>query len=568
MKKSRATKGSALLLAVIVVLLAAGVGGSFLIVNLTNARTQQTISDQDELMAMCDAGVERAKQALDIYRGYIPSPTYVAPAGAKTWTWDEILTYCDNNLAVKPANYWDPPDMHGIMEDALKSMDDPKSPFNSYAGKVSWDTSGTKWDGVNTKSAELTVPASPTKPSTADWTATGTFFGWNIPYHKGAIHVYVHNNGGKLVDGAGNTLKDPLTGKLFEDTQFEELDNTICVTVTATLSQPVSSMNNLGSGSLFTMVQRMAFVASNACTGLARASQKVSFVSRLLSPGTSTVTFATVLPGGKLTMPLVGRKSIPTCALPDMAAYSADTARPLGAESRSLNTTLAAPALPSGRVTSIALITGNGSSFTIVTVAESTPSTALTGACSRTKNASSASLRRSPTTLTSTPLLVSPGRNVRVVLSGTKSDPASAEFVTVRQLTFTVRELGFDSTTATVTLVRPACPSSVTASTTETIGSGNTSTTPLAALSIVEVSVTSLVAPARSDLVPATVLETVTLIVQVAPTARLAPLNVRRPPERLVVAGVEDTNTAPSGRGLVNVITPDRLNPILRTAIE
>ena len=56
MKKKRSSQGSALLLAVIVVLLAAGLGGSFLIVNISNSRTQQNMSDQDELMVMCDAG--------------------------------------------------------------------------------------------------------------------------------------------------------------------------------------------------------------------------------------------------------------------------------------------------------------------------------------------------------------------------------------------------------------------------------------------------------------------------------------------------------------------------------
>src|ERR1041384_3789134 len=107
MKKNRATQGSALLLAVIVVLLAAGLGGSFLIVNISNSRTQQNMSDQDELMVMCDAGVERAKQALDMYRGdFSPSASYVAPLGAKTWAWNDILTYCYASIAVKPTNYW------------------------------------------------------------------------------------------------------------------------------------------------------------------------------------------------------------------------------------------------------------------------------------------------------------------------------------------------------------------------------------------------------------------------------------------------------------------------------
>lgn len=255
MKKKRSTQGSALLLAVIVVLLAAGLGGSFLIVNITNSRTQQNMSDQDELMVMCDAGLERAKQALDMYRAdFKPSDTYVLPPGGKKWAWNDILAYCWANVPVKPANWWDPPDMHAIMEDALKAMNDPShsqyKQFNTYASTVAWqstDKTTSLW-GKNTIQAEYTVPANPTVPNSADPSTKNTFIGWNIPFHKGAIHVYIHNNNGTKIDpSTGAVKKHGLYGVPCIDTQFEELDDVICITVTATLrSGPKAAQSRMG----------------------------------------------------------------------------------------------------------------------------------------------------------------------------------------------------------------------------------------------------------------------------------------------------------------------------------
>lgn len=263
MKKKRSTQGSALLLAVIVVLLAAGLGGSFLIVNLSNSRTQQNMSDQDELMAMCDAGLERAKQALDIYRGdYKPTPTWTMQTGGQTWAWNEILTYCWANLPSQTrtkltvggvVQYQDPPDMHDIMEDALKAMNDPThaqyGQFKNYTGTVAWtskETNTSLW-GKNTPYAELTVPANKTVPNASHPINNKTFIGWNIPFHKGAIHIYVHNNGGQKTDSAGVVQTHPTLGVPCIDTQFQELDDVICITVTATLrSGPKAAQSRMG----------------------------------------------------------------------------------------------------------------------------------------------------------------------------------------------------------------------------------------------------------------------------------------------------------------------------------
>lgn len=260
MKKHQGSRGSALLLAVIVVLLAAGVGGSFLVVNLSNAKSQKTITDQDELMSMCDAGMERAKQALDIYRGYTP-PGYTAPAGAKSWAWNDILVYCSNNYTAKPVpfDYTEPIDTKFVVEDAIRAMTDPShaqyKQFQNYSGSVSWQASGTLW-GKNTVQAALTVPANPKAPTSGD-PAAGTFIGWNIPFHKGAVHVYVHNNGGTLLDDSGKPILGA-DGLPQVDTATEDKDRMICITVTATLLSGAKSYQGKGgTGAIFRQVEGM-----------------------------------------------------------------------------------------------------------------------------------------------------------------------------------------------------------------------------------------------------------------------------------------------------------------------
>src|SRR5258706_8783415 len=86
MMMKNTTRGSALLIATIVVVLIAGIGGAFLAESLIHSREQRNGVDADEALTMCDAGMERARQALDYYRGYQNS--------GSLWTWDQILTYC------------------------------------------------------------------------------------------------------------------------------------------------------------------------------------------------------------------------------------------------------------------------------------------------------------------------------------------------------------------------------------------------------------------------------------------------------------------------------------------
>lgn len=222
MKKKSSDRGSALLMAIVVVLIAAGVGSSFLVVNLISSKEQTIANDQDELMAMCDAGMERAKQALDIYRGYKP-PGYVSPtASLEPWKWNDVLTYCWNNMG-RPANFSEPPDLKLVKDDALAAMKTAR--FTTYPGQVSWTTAGALW-GRNTQEAALTLPPDPINPNTAD-PANGTFIGWNVPFHKGAIHVYVHNNGESVID--------PSSGLPMATSPTADNDRMICITVTATL---------------------------------------------------------------------------------------------------------------------------------------------------------------------------------------------------------------------------------------------------------------------------------------------------------------------------------------------
>src|SRR5437870_3510563 len=119
MMKRRADQGSALLIALVVVILAGGIGGAFVAESLFHANAQKTTTDQDELMVMCDAGMERAKQAMDLYRNYTPQG-WTAPAGytepvqlpppapiTMRWEWSDIIKYSwDSAQHDVPATYW------------------------------------------------------------------------------------------------------------------------------------------------------------------------------------------------------------------------------------------------------------------------------------------------------------------------------------------------------------------------------------------------------------------------------------------------------------------------------
>lgn len=198
MNKNRGDRGSALLITVIVVFLAAGIGGALMAQSLIHSREQQRTTEADEALGMCDAGMERARQALDVYRGL---------NGAEAWSWDGVLTYC-STLSGDPVQ---------IRKDYLSRMN--SAAYTSYASKI-WSADAGARKGADTLPAAKTVPpsaATTNVPSSTDPTAANVFIGWNQPFNRGAVHVMVRNNG-----GAG-------------DTATHDEDGQVLIVVTATL---------------------------------------------------------------------------------------------------------------------------------------------------------------------------------------------------------------------------------------------------------------------------------------------------------------------------------------------
>lgn len=232
MKMRRATRGSALLLSVIIVILAVGIGGAFMAQGLVHSREQQTVIEADEALAMCDAGMERARQALDVYRGVNGNPQY--------WAWDGILTYC-SAVSTDPIV---------IKKDYLSQMN--SSLYQAYTAKI-WSSNPTARLGADTLPAAQAIPASAgssNQPATTDPTTGHVFIGWNQPFHRGAIHIHVRNNGG--------------TG----DTATHDGDGQVIITVTATLpsgiQRQVEGLLTIPSGASVPLkVNGLAAVVSN-----------------------------------------------------------------------------------------------------------------------------------------------------------------------------------------------------------------------------------------------------------------------------------------------------------------
>ncbi|HLF92660.1 MAG TPA: hypothetical protein VJB14_04310 [Planctomycetota bacterium] len=188
MLRQRRDRGSALLIATIIVLIALGIGAAFLSETVFRSKAQGSAQRADEALMICDAAVEKARRALCVYQN------------DGTWGWNEILTYCQNIST----------DAATIKADFNARL--TTSQFTSYQTSLAQGTAG-----LNT-SNEAPVPTNKTYPSTSDPTSSGVFIGWNVPYGNGAYLVVVRDN---VTDPDGDPLKDG--------------DNKVVLVVTATL---------------------------------------------------------------------------------------------------------------------------------------------------------------------------------------------------------------------------------------------------------------------------------------------------------------------------------------------
>jgi hypothetical protein len=234
-RKERLDRGSALLIATVVVLLAVGIGGAFVSISFAHSRGQAQLIEADEAMTMCDAGLERARQALAFYRG------------GKQWTVDQIFQYSSNNYKTMYVNYYAalqisppsptpdptlPPDPLVLKADYVSRRSSLQfTNYNPalYGGQSVninvWNNA--IWGNNNTTDPNVAQPGMPfdhINPGSTD-PAANVVVGWNLPFHKGAIHIHIRNNSDSAtLDPSGNA------GSPTHDT-----DSLIMVTVTATL---------------------------------------------------------------------------------------------------------------------------------------------------------------------------------------------------------------------------------------------------------------------------------------------------------------------------------------------
>lgn len=101
-----AARGSALILALVVVLIAAGIGGAFLVDTLTRGAAAHQGVQSDEAQLLAESGLERARLALYRYRDQ------------NLHSWDDLLL-AQEGASLEPADHWlDFPNAHDVEGDA------------------------------------------------------------------------------------------------------------------------------------------------------------------------------------------------------------------------------------------------------------------------------------------------------------------------------------------------------------------------------------------------------------------------------------------------------------------
>jgi hypothetical protein len=164
MSKSRSERGSALLIALVIVIIAVGFGGAFLTQALIHSNEQKWTIEADEAFTMCDAGMERARQALGVYKGQ------------KLWAWKDIATYCSTR----------PGDGTSIKKDATALFG--SAAFVSYIQTIYPAGGGANVSADNTNPA-LLLPYNQAAWSSGD--ANKVLFANSIPFQRGALYINI-----------------------------------------------------------------------------------------------------------------------------------------------------------------------------------------------------------------------------------------------------------------------------------------------------------------------------------------------------------------------------------------
>lgn len=155
-----------MMISVVIVLITAGIGGAFLSQALMHSNEQKWSIEADEAFTMCDAGMERARQALGVYKG------------DKSWAWKDIVSYCNSSGR--------PTEGKGIVADA-KLL---------FASKTFADYTQTIYAGGATSAvaANNTDPKNLLPKDTKIWSSADegrVLFGNSIPFQRGAVYIRV-----------------------------------------------------------------------------------------------------------------------------------------------------------------------------------------------------------------------------------------------------------------------------------------------------------------------------------------------------------------------------------------
>lgn len=201
MKIRQTEQGSALLIAVIIVIIIGGIGGAFMMETLARGQQQFVSIQMDEAQIICDAAIEKARRDLWYYRD------------KNLWAWNDILTYCNSTLCIPTSDMdtiwtrWDS-ERNSILNAGIRnSMSD---------GTREGVTADGTFTGTYGATNAPPVPSSTTVPATSDT----VFLGWCRPFGEtgASYHVIVKDN------------NDEATSNPLIDT-----DNKLILVVTATL---------------------------------------------------------------------------------------------------------------------------------------------------------------------------------------------------------------------------------------------------------------------------------------------------------------------------------------------
>jgi hypothetical protein len=203
MKKSSSRRGSALILAVVMVVLVAGLGGAFLAVTVWRTKDQNRRTESAEAQQICDSGLELARGALLQWRNLEQTPAYdIRPPGVaidpQNYSWNKIFLYCAQQETLNPGmGTTADPDV--IKKDALARFKNVGSPTQWAYGPDNTN-GGYNYDTTNT-------PMSITSAGTGTTIGQGIkdLFCINRRYGKGVLHIAMKNDTGDIHgDGVDN----------------------------------------------------------------------------------------------------------------------------------------------------------------------------------------------------------------------------------------------------------------------------------------------------------------------------------------------------------------------------